>query len=155
MDLAEGQKSGAFLDLRGLRKWITLQKWAGYRVLNLFSYSGTLGLAAEVAGAREVLNVDVSQGALDSAKKHNAKIPGVQKYLAMDIFEALPTGQALLLTNDHDPKPLYYQFQAESTGLFSWDYIEQGPERWQVRIGKTAESSASPAANARCCGAIT
>lgn len=89
VDLAEGQKSGAFLDLRGLRKWITLQKWTGYRVLNLFSYSGTLGLAAETAGAREVVNVDVSQGALDFAKKHNAKVPGVQKYVAMDIFEEL------------------------------------------------------------------
>ncbi len=89
VDLADGQKSGAFLDLRGLRKWITLQKWAGLRVLNLFSYSGTLGLAAETAGAREVWNVDVSQGALDFAKKHNAKVPGVQKYITMDIFEGL------------------------------------------------------------------
>ncbi len=89
VDLAEGQKSGAFLDLRGLRKWIALQKWNGYRVLNLFSYSGTLGLAAETAGAKEVVNVDVSQGALDFAKKHNAKVPGVQKYVQMDIFEDL------------------------------------------------------------------
>jgi 23S rRNA (cytosine1962-C5)-methyltransferase len=89
VDLAEGQKSGAFLDLRGLRKWITLQKWSGYRVLNLFSYSGTLGLAAEAAGAREVWNVDVSPGALEFAKKHNAKVPGVQKYIPMDIFEDL------------------------------------------------------------------
>jgi 23S rRNA (cytosine1962-C5)-methyltransferase len=89
VDLASGQKSGAFLDLRGLRKWISLQKWTGYRVLNLFSYSGTLGLAAETAGAREVWNVDVSTGALDFAKKHNAKAKGVQKYVPMDIFEEL------------------------------------------------------------------
>jgi hypothetical protein len=59
----------------------------------------------------------------------------------------------LLLTNDHDPKPLYYQLQAESTGQFSWDYLEQGPERWQVRIGRTgapatAELSAAAAATA-------
>ena len=82
-------------------------------------------------------------------------LPRNRHPLIFGVFAALPPGEALLLTNDHDPKPLYYQFQAESTGLFSWDYIEQGPERWQVRIGKTAESSASPAPNARCCGAIT
>ena len=53
-------------------------------------------------------------------------LPRNRHPLIFGIFEVLPIGQALLLTNDHDPKPLFYQFQAESTGLFSWDYIEQG-----------------------------
>ena len=70
--------------------------------------------------------------------------------LIFGVFEALPQGQAMLLSNDHDPKPLYYQFQAESGGEFSWDYIEQGPDRWQVLIGKTSESIKSNA-GARCC----
>jgi uncharacterized protein (DUF2249 family) len=39
--------------------------------------------------------------------------------------------------NDHDPKPLYYQFDAEHSGAFTWDYLESGPETWRVRIGKT------------------
>lgn len=82
-------------------------------------------------------------------------LPRNRHPLIFGIFEALPLGQAMLLTNDHDPKPLFYQFQAESTGLYSWDYVEQGPERWQVRIGKTAEATAAPSANARCCGATT
>ena len=82
-------------------------------------------------------------------------LPRNRHPLIFGIFEALPLGEALLLTNDHDPKPLYYQFQAESTGLFSWDYIEQGPERWQVRIGRTAASAATPATKAPCCGANT
>lgn len=51
-------------------------------------------------------------------------------------FDELSPGEALMLINDHDPKPLYYQFQAESGGKFSWDYIESGPEVWRVRIGK-------------------
>ena len=80
-------------------------------------------------------------------------LPRNRHPLIFGIFEALPPGQALLLTNDHDPKPLYYQFQAESTGRFTWDYVEQGPECWQVRIGKTAEAMAVPAAGSRCCGA--
>jgi uncharacterized protein (DUF2249 family) len=53
-------------------------------------------------------------------------------------FDALSAGEALLLVNDHDPKPLFYQFQAESKGEFTWDYLETGPDVWQVRIGKPA-----------------
>ncbi|MEC5387259.1 DUF2249 domain-containing protein [Uliginosibacterium sp. H3] len=69
--------------------------------------------------------------------------------LIFGIFEALPPGQALLLTNDHDPKPLYYQFEAESKGQFSWDYVSRGPEVWQVRIGRQPAGKAEPSS---CCG---
>ena len=53
--------------------------------------------------------------------------------------DKLQPGEALLLVNDHDPKPLFYQFQAEASGEFTWDYLENGPEVWQVRIGKPEE----------------
>ena len=53
-------------------------------------------------------------------------------------FSRLPMGGSFTLVNDHDPKPLYYQFQAEHRNEFSWDYLEEGPEVWQVRIGKTS-----------------
>lgn len=56
--------------------------------------------------------------------------------LILGTFEKLNPGESFVLVNDHDPKPLYYQFQAEWTGRFSWDYLEQGPEVWRVRIGK-------------------
>ena len=52
-------------------------------------------------------------------------------------YHNLKPGEAFVLVNDHDPKPLFYQFQAEQTGKFSWDYLEQGPEIWRVRIGRT------------------
>lgn len=84
-----GQKSGAFLDLRGLRKWIAQQNLAGKRVLNLFSYTGTLGLAAETAGASEIWNVDISQGALDAAKKHHCLDRKKHRFIKADIFEWL------------------------------------------------------------------
>lgn len=51
-------------------------------------------------------------------------------------FDELDAGAFFILVNDHDPKPLYYQFQAERGGTFTWDYLEQGPERWRVAIGK-------------------
>ena len=38
--------------------------------------------------------------------------------------------------NDHDPKPLYYQFKAEQPEKFTWTYLAQGPEVWRVRIGR-------------------
>ncbi len=51
-------------------------------------------------------------------------------------FQALGPGEGFELVNDHDPKPLYYQFAAELPGQFTWEYLEQGPEAWRVRIGK-------------------
>lgn len=69
-------------------------------------------------------------------------------------FEDLPVGEAMLLVNDHDPKPLYYQFAAERTGQFEWRYLENGPEVWQVEIRRTAAPSIAekPAEALGCCG---
>ncbi len=53
-------------------------------------------------------------------------------------FDELKEGEAFILKNDHDPVPLKYQFEAEQNGKFSWEYIEQGPEIWKVKIGKTS-----------------
>jgi len=58
--------------------------------------------------------------------------------LIFGTFNSLAPGEEFMLVNDHDPKPLYYQFQAEHGGQFLWDYVESGPEVWKVRIGKSA-----------------
>jgi uncharacterized protein (DUF2249 family)/hemerythrin-like domain-containing protein len=50
--------------------------------------------------------------------------------------ELVPNG-GFVLVNDHDPKPLHYQFDAQYAGEFTWDYLESGPELWRLRIGKT------------------
>jgi uncharacterized protein (DUF2249 family) len=55
------------------------------------------------------------------------------------IFEAwtkLQSGGALILVNDHDPVPLYYQFHAEHCGTFHWEYLDKGPEIFRIRIRK-------------------
>jgi uncharacterized protein (DUF2249 family) len=62
--------------------------------------------------------------------------PAQRHPLIFGAFEGLTPGHSFILVNDHDPKPLYYQFQAERTGEFAWDYLEQGPETWRVRIAK-------------------
>ena len=57
-----------------------------------------------------------------------------------ETFESLKPGENFLLVNDHDPKPLYYQFQAERAGEFAWNYVERCPEVWSVVIGRTDQS---------------
>lgn len=65
------------------------------------------------------------------------KYPPREKHaVIMDTFESLQSGEEMELINDHDPKPLYYQFSAEYTGQFQWDYLERGPEVWKVSISK-------------------
>lgn len=56
-------------------------------------------------------------------------------------FDALRPGEALRLINDHDPKPLKYQFAAEHAGEATWEPEQAGPETWIVRIGKVAATA--------------
>ncbi|HEY8485216.1 MAG TPA: DUF2249 domain-containing protein [Longimicrobiales bacterium] len=51
-------------------------------------------------------------------------------------FEALRPGESFILVNDHDPRPLRYQFEFEYTGQYDWQYLEQGPVVWRVQISK-------------------
>lgn len=64
--------------------------------------------------------------------------PRARHPLILTTFDGLAPGAAFVLVNDHDPKPLYYQFKAELGAVFDWDYLESGPEVWKVRIAKTA-----------------
>ncbi len=51
-------------------------------------------------------------------------------------FDELNPGESLTIHNDHDPKPLYYQLLGERGNIFNWEYLEQGPESWKVKISK-------------------
>ena len=51
-------------------------------------------------------------------------------------FDSLTPGAAFIINNDHDPKPLYYQLLAERGQTFQWEYLENGPEVWMVKITK-------------------
>ena len=54
-------------------------------------------------------------------------------------YRALKPGRGFVLVNDHDPKPLRYQFEAQYAGDYSWDYLEAGPQVWRVRVGRTLD----------------
>lgn len=54
----------------------------------------------------------------------------------INTFNNLKSGEKMELINDHDPRPLHYQFMIEMPEQFEWEYLEQGPEVWRVAIGK-------------------
>jgi uncharacterized protein (DUF2249 family) len=63
-------------------------------------------------------------------------VPAQRHAKIFELVNALAPGGAFVLVNDHDPKPLYYQLEAEYPQQYSWTYVESGPEVWQVQIGK-------------------
>ena len=56
--------------------------------------------------------------------------------LIFSAYRDLAPGAGFVLVNDHDPKPLRYQFGAQYADEYTWDYLEAGPEVWRVRIGR-------------------
>ncbi|CAN5482298.1 hypothetical protein BH11BAC3_BH11BAC3_39160 [soil metagenome] len=82
-----------------------------------------------IAAAENILNVTL----LEPRQKHPTIFVR---------FDELNEGENLIIHNDHDPKPLYYQLLGERGNIFTWEYLEQGPEWWDVKISKriTGES---------------
>lgn len=85
-----GQKSGSFLDLRGLRRYLRTAELQGASVLDLFSYSGTLGAAAEIAGASRIWHVDSSRAALDLGMDCHVLDREKHRFTEADVFQWLP-----------------------------------------------------------------
>lgn len=89
-----GQKSGTFLDLRGLRRWLAAAPLGGARVLNLFAYTGGLGRASEHAGAAHVTQVDRSGDALAMAARDHVGDPARHTFVVGDAFAWRPADPA-------------------------------------------------------------
>src|SRR3989338_9835261 len=58
-----------------------------------------------------------------------------------EMWNSLEEGETLKIINDHEPKPLYYQFEAEHKGQFEWNYEKQGPEDWIFTIKKILDKA--------------
>lgn len=73
--------------------------------------------------------------------------PRLKHSTIFEKFDELISGESLSILNDHDPKPLYFELLAERGKIFTWKYLEEGPENWQVRItkNKTMEGEANVA----------
>ena len=74
VDVAEGHKTGFYLDQRDNRKLFadTVRHFGAKRVLNCYCYTGGFSVAAFAGGAREVTSVDSSAPALAHANAHVA-----------------------------------------------------------------------------------
>ncbi|MEG0856464.1 MAG: class I SAM-dependent rRNA methyltransferase [Terrisporobacter sp.] len=92
VDLANGQKTGFFLDQKENRAAIH-RICKDRDVLDCFTHTGSFALNAGIAGAKSVLGVDVSQHAVDCATT-NAKLNGLEdtvKFECHNAFDVLPT----------------------------------------------------------------
>lgn len=67
-------------------------------------------------------------------------VPRERHPLIFNTFDALAAGESFELVNDHDPKPLYYQLQAERPGQLDWRYLESGPAVWRVQVGRASSA---------------
>jgi len=73
--------------------------------------------------------LDVTQ--IEPKRKHPA---------IFELFDQLKPGEALVIENDHDPKPLYYELIGERGNIFAWTYLQKGPEWFIVEIAKNPEN---------------
>lgn len=53
-----------------------------------------------------------------------------------ELFDSMKAGETLKLVNDHDPRPLHYQFMMERAGTFEWQSHEEAPREWVALITK-------------------
>lgn len=98
-DLIEGQKTGLYLDqLDNYQHAARLAK--GRRVLDCFTNQGGFAQACSLAGATEVTAVDISESAIETAKK-NAAISGAKvNFIAANCFDFLKQQESAGATYD-------------------------------------------------------
>lgn len=91
VDVENGQKTGFFLDQKYNR--LAMQRICrGKKVLDCFTHMGTFALNAGIAGASEVLGLDISEFAISQARE-NAKLNGLEdtvKFRVANVLDELP-----------------------------------------------------------------
>ncbi len=84
----KGQNHGLFLDMAEGRQWVR-EHATGHKVLNLFAYTCAFSVVALQGGAKQVVNVDMSAGAMAIGQQNhplNALKEGAS-FLVHDIFK--------------------------------------------------------------------
>ncbi len=90
LDFQRGQNLGFFADMAEGRRWIR-ERAEGLKVLNLFSFTCSLSVAALAGGAQSVVNIDLSDAALTLGKQNHAlnDLQGARvHYLPHNIFRS-------------------------------------------------------------------
>ncbi len=92
IELNKGKHPGLFLDHEPLRNWLKNSQ-KNKRVLNLFSYTGSLSVAAGKGGADHVTTLDLSKSTIEWADANwkNAELDSTKaRFIYGDVFEWLP-----------------------------------------------------------------
>ena len=95
VDLANGQKTGYFLDQKDNRA-VAAQFCHGKSVLDTFTHTGAFGLNAFKAGAKSVISVDISEEAVETVNK-NIQLNNASKVMTAvcaDVFDLLKQYEA-------------------------------------------------------------
>lgn len=71
--------------------------------------------------------------------------PRVRHTIIMQLFANLDAKSSLQLVSDHDPRPLRFQLESLHGSRCDWNYLEQGPDVWRVRLRYVAGSDDSHA----------
>lgn len=72
-----------------------------------------------------------------AATVNATEYPPQQKHkVIFETYRHLQANESMLLINDHDPVPLRFQMESMFPEQFTWDYLEQGPEMFRVKITK-------------------
>ena len=90
VDIANGQKTGYFLDQKDNRK-VAKTFCHGKKVLDTFTHTGAFGLNAFKAGAKQVVSVDISSEAVEMVNKNIAlnSAQNNMKAVCADVFDLL------------------------------------------------------------------
>jgi uncharacterized protein (DUF2249 family) len=64
--------------------------------------------------------------------------PRLRHTVIMQLFAHLAPDRSLQLVTDHDPRPLRFQLEAQHGSRCQWQYLEQGPDIWRVRLRHAA-----------------
>lgn len=122
----QGQDPWLFLDLRAGRRYVKANS-AGKTVLNLFSYTCGIGIAAGMGGAKRVVNVDFAESSL-AVGKENARLNHLDQveFIQSDVFPAVKQFANMPICTRRGKKlPKYPKHGPEQ-----FDLVFLDPPRW-------------------------
>ncbi|HEX5542208.1 MAG TPA: DUF2249 domain-containing protein [Micromonospora sp.] len=95
------------------------------------------GDGAAPATSGQALNIDPRLDVRD--------LPPRQRHaVVLSALEGLAPGGALVLVAPHAPRPLLAEVEQKFAGQFEIEWLQSGPEKWQIRLARRA-GAASPA----------
>ena len=122
----QGQDPWLFLDLRAGRRYVKSHS-EGKTVLNLFSYTCGIGIAAGVGGAKRVVNVDFAESSL-AIGIENARLNNLKQieFIQSDVFPAIKQFANMPIAVRRGKKlPNYPKHKPEQ-----FDLVFLDPPRW-------------------------